>query len=48
MFKLGIKCTVVELDLFYDGVAFDIVMGIYEVEVKYFQLFDLKRATMSH
>jgi len=39
-FELCIKGAVIENDLFNDTVAFDIVVGIYKIEVKYFQLSD--------
>jgi hypothetical protein len=38
--ELGIKCTVVERYLLNNVIAFDIVMGIYQVEIKYLQRFD--------
>ena len=40
-FELRIESAVVEDDLFNDAVAFDVVVAVKKVEVKYFQLFDL-------
>ena len=47
-FELCIKSAVVEDDLFNDIVAFDVVVAVKKVEVKYFQLSDLERILALH